>query len=78
METKAEVVQDDNTTSSSSSSDDYHSIDNEAVQKAIKRIEGAEEELTKSSIVDEIFDLYNFGYIDDDQYDEAKKALGLL
>ena len=77
VETKAEV-EDDNTTSSSSSSDDYHSIDNEAVQKAIKRIEDAKEELTKSSIIDEIFDLYNFGYIDDDQYNEAKKALGLL
>lgn len=76
IETKAEVVQDD-TTSSSSSSDEYHSIENEAIQKAIGRIEKAGEELTKSGIVDELFELWNFGDIDDDKYYEAKKALGL-
>ena len=76
IETTAEVVQDD-TTSTSSSSDDYHSIDNEAIQEAIKRIEDAGEELTKTTVVDEVFDLYTLGNIDDDQYDEAKKALGL-
>ena len=76
IETTAEVVQDD-TTSTSSSSDDYHSIDNEAIQEAIKRIEDAGEELTKTTVVDEVFDLYTLGNIDDDQYNEAKKALGL-
>ena len=76
IETQAEVVS-DTTTASSSSSNDYKSIDNEAVQTAIKRIEDAGEEVTLVSIVDELFNIYDLGKIDDDQYDEAKKALGL-
>lgn len=75
IETQAEVVSD--TTTASSSSNDYKSIDNEAVQTAIKRIEDAGEEVTLVSIVDELFNIYDLGKIDDDQYDEAKKALGL-
>lgn len=76
IETQAEVVS-DTTTASSSSSNDYKSIDNEAVQTAIKRIEDAGEDVTLVSIVDELFNIYDLGKIDDDQYDEAKKALGL-
>jgi len=76
IETQAKVVS-DTTTASSSSSNDYKSIDNEAVQTAIKRIEDASEEVTQASIVDELFNIYDLGKIDDDQYDEAKKALGL-
>lgn len=77
IETKAEVVQETTTSTSSSSGNDYKSIDNEAVQKAIDRIENADEEVTRAGINDEIFELYELGYIDLDQYDEAKKALGI-
>lgn len=75
IETKAEVVQED--TSVSSSGKDYKSIDNEIVQKAISRIEDADEEVTLSSINDELFNLYTIGECDLDQFDEAKKALGI-
>ena len=73
VETTAEVVED----SSSASSSDFHDIDNDAVKMCIQRIENREEELTRRSIVDELFDRYNFGDIDEDQYYEAKRALGL-
>ena len=64
-------------TSSSASSSDFHDIDNDAVKMCIQRIENRDEELTRRSIVDELFDRYNFGDIDEDQYYEAKRALGL-
>ncbi len=73
VETTAEVVED----SSSASSSDFHDIDNDAVKMCIQRIENRDEELTRRSIVDELFDRYNFGDIDEDQYYEAKRALGL-
>lgn len=77
IEAKAEVVQD--TTTSSSSSKDYHSIEHETIQKAIERIEKrGGEEVTKSTINDEVFEMYTLGYVDLDGYDEAKKILEKL
>lgn len=70
VEAKAEVVQD-------TPSSDFHNIDNDAIKMCIQRIEKAGEEVTKSGLVDELFDRYTFGDIDEDQYYEAKKALGL-
>lgn len=72
VETTAEVVE--NTTSSSS---DFKDIDNDAIKTCIQRIENRGEEITKSGLVDELFDRYNFGDINEDQYYEAKRALGL-
>ena len=78
IETQAEVVQETTKTATSSSGKDYKSVDNELIQKAISRIEDADEEVTLSSINDELFNLYTIGQCDLDQFDEAKKALGIM
>lgn len=76
IETKAEVVS-DNESDTSNSDDEFESIENKSVQMAILRIKNAGETVSKASIVDELFDLYNLGDIDEDEYSEGKKAIGL-
>lgn len=76
VETKAEVVEE---TSSSSANSDLETLadKDEGIAKAISRIKNAGEELTKSSLVDELFNLYDLGNLSLDEYDQAKKILGL-
>ena len=62
---------------SKASADDFHDIDNEAIRTCISRIEKADEEVTKHSINEELFNIYDLGDIDLEEYDEAKKALGI-
>ena len=76
IEAKAEVVS-DNESDTSNSDDEFESIENKSVQMAILRIKNAGETVSKASIVDELFDLYNLGDIDEDEYSEGKKAIGL-
>ena len=76
IETKAEVVS-DSESDTSNSDDEFESIENKSVQMAILRIKNAGETVSKASIVDELFDLYNLGDIDEDEYSEGKKAIGL-
>ena len=48
-----------------------------ALKKAIDRINEGGDELTKSSIVDELYALYDLGTITIDEYYEAKEALNI-
>lgn len=75
METTAEIVEE----TSSSTNSDLESLGekNEAIKMAITRIKDHDEEVTKASLIDELFDLYDFGKIDLDEYNEAKKVLGM-
>lgn len=74
IETKAEVVEDKTSTKS-----DFKALadKNPNIKKAVLRLEDAYEEITTSSIIDELFDLYNIGQISEEQYFEAKSDLGL-
>ena len=74
IEAKAEVVTDEPATASKSK---YHELakNNSAIQEAIVRIETASETVSKNSIVEELFDLFDHNDIDMDEYDDAKKAL---
>lgn len=56
---------------------DFSNVDNEAVKTAIDRIVNAEEEPTKTNIIDELFNLYDIGNISEDEYYAAKSALGV-
>lgn len=76
VDTKAEVVEE---TSSSSANSDLETLadKDEGIAKAISRIKNAGEELSKSTLVDELFNLYDLGNLSLDEYDQAKKILGL-
>lgn len=76
IEAKAEVVEESDEDSSKSK---YHAIDNQYIKKAINRIEERDDgvEITQNNIIDELFDLYDSGEINEDQYGEAKTALGM-
>ena len=56
---------------------DFSNVDNEAVKTAIDRIVNAEEDPTKTNIIDELFNLYDIGNISEDEYYAAKSALGV-
>jgi len=71
IETTATEVKEEQSSTSTS----FEDIDNEAVKKAINRITEADDEVTKSNIIDEIFGLYDMGDITEEEYFEAKKAL---
>ena len=75
METTAEIVEE----TPSSTNSDLESLGekNEAIKMAITGIKDHDEEVTNASLIDELFDRYNFGDIDEDQYYEAKKVLGM-
>jgi len=53
----------------------FEDIDDASVQKAIARLKENSEEITKSGIVDELFNLYDLGTIDMDEYEKAKETL---
>jgi hypothetical protein len=70
IETKAEVVEE---------TDDFegYAEKNPALAKAIQRIRDGGDELTKNSIVEELYAIYDLGHITIDEYYEAKEVLGL-
>ena len=75
VETKAEVVEE----SSSPTSSDLEALadKDEGIAKAITRLKDAGEEVTKYAISEELFGLFDLGHLNLDEYDQAKKVLGL-
>lgn len=67
--TKGEVVEDP--------VDEFKKIaeNNTALKKAIQRLEDGGDEITKNSIVEELFGLYDLGTITEDEYYEAKNLI---
>ena len=74
VETKAEVVEE-----SSSATSDLEALadKDEGIAKAITRLKDAGEEVTKYAISEELFGLFDLGHLNLDEYDQAKKVLGL-
>jgi len=74
IETTAKEV---NEEESSSTSNSFNNLaeQNDAVKKAINRITEGGDELTKMSLIDELFALYDIGDITEDEYFEAKKIV---
>lgn len=71
IEAKAEVVEE------TSDKFDGYADNNQALAKAIQRIRDGGDELTKNSIVEELYAIYDLDDITIDEYYEAKEALGL-
>lgn len=69
---EAEVVEDEPSTPNN-----FKDIDNDAVKKAINRLEESDEEVSKGNLMDELFSLYDLGNIDEDEYFAAKAKLGM-
>lgn len=71
---EAEVIETQKVEEKSNSFDEY-AEKNEALKKAITRITEGGDELTKNSIVEELFGLYDIGTITEEEYFEAKELL---
>lgn len=75
IETKVKEVKEDE--SSTSNSFEEYAKENDAIKTAINRITEGGDELTKNSIVEELFGLYDLGTITEDEYFKAKEVLGI-
>jgi len=73
IETKK--VEDVGESSDTSNSLEEYAEKHPALKKAIQRINDGEDELTKNSIIDELYGLYDLGDITIDEYYEAKEIL---
>lgn len=76
IETKTVDVGDEDTSSDINSFDEY-AEKHPALKKAITRIKDGGDELSKASIVDELYAIYDLGDITIDEYYEAKEALNI-
>ena len=78
IEAKAEVVEVPAPEPEPSATDDKFkemAKINPAIKKALTRIEDADEEVTKTALFDELFNLFDLGIIDLEEHDEAKAIL---
>lgn len=70
IETKAEVVSNEKKPNLKELSEA-----NPIIKKAINRIQDNEETVTRTSVVDEVFEMFNLGNISLEEYDEANELL---
>lgn len=75
IETVAEVIQNDDEKKSSSKSLKELEKENPAIKKAISNMKNSDEIITKARVVDEIFKMFDLGYITLEEYDEANNLL---
>lgn len=70
IETKAEIVSNEKKPNLKELSEA-----NPIIKKAINRIQDNEETVTRTSVVDEVFEMFNLGNISLEEYDEANELL---
>ena len=75
IETKAEVVSEETGKTESSKSLQEFSKENDAIKKAINRLQGDNTPISKASVVDEIFKMFDLGQLTLEEYDEANNLL---